>query len=46
MHILPIAFFFLEIDDLSPPPMKEQIKRGLFEFPDPYWTDIAPEGNN
>ncbi|KAG2214684.1 hypothetical protein INT45_010962 [Circinella minor] len=31
-------------DERAPPPMKEQIKRGLFEFPEPYWTNIAPEG--
>ncbi|KAI7848840.1 kinase-like domain-containing protein [Circinella umbellata] len=33
-------------DELAPPPMKEQIKRGLFEFPEPYWTNIAPEAKD
>ncbi|KAI7853689.1 kinase-like domain-containing protein [Circinella umbellata] len=33
-------------DDLAPPSLKEQIKKGLFEFTEPYWNSIAPEAKD
>ncbi|KAI9252900.1 kinase-like domain-containing protein [Phascolomyces articulosus] len=33
-------------EEVGPPPMKEQIKRGLYEFPDAYWSSISDEAKD
>ncbi|KAI9501901.1 kinase-like domain-containing protein, partial [Coemansia spiralis] len=30
-------------DELSPPPMRDQIIGGMYSFPSPYWDDISPD---
>ncbi|KAI8137298.1 kinase-like domain-containing protein [Fennellomyces sp. T-0311] len=33
-------------EELAPPPMKEQIKRGIYDFPEPYWNKVSSEAKD
>ncbi|KAJ2729104.1 serine/threonine protein kinase [Coemansia sp. D1744] len=30
-------------DEMSPPPMRDQIISGMYNFPSPYWDSVSPE---